>query len=122
MKDLRNRSLVVLLMLTAFITSRGQTIVKGVIKDASTGQPLQSVSVYFRGGKGVTSAADGSYTLATENSRLSVVQFSYVGYKTASKTVRPNHEQVIDVSLEVSDTKRNVTVKTNRRGRYTNKD
>jgi hypothetical protein len=122
MKELRNRCLIVLLMLTTFIITRGQTIVKGVIKDASTGQPLQSVSVYFRGGKGVTSAADGSYTLATENSRLSVVQFSYVGYKTASKTVKPNHEQVIDVSLEVSDTKRNVTVKTNRRGRYTNKD
>jgi hypothetical protein len=96
--------------------------VKGIIKDAVSQQPLQSVSIYFKGGKGVTSAADGSYTLVTNNSRLTSVQFSYVGYKTVSKTVSPNREQTIDVGLEVSDAKANVVVKTNRRGKYTNKN
>ena len=84
--------------------------------------PLQSVSIYFKGGKGVTSAADGTYSLVTENTKLSVVQFSYVGYKTVTKTVFPGKEQEIDIALEVSDAKSNVLVKSKRRSRYSNKN
>ncbi|MCW3112682.1 MAG: carboxypeptidase-like regulatory protein [Segetibacter sp.] len=122
MRKIGIRILFVLLLFTSIIYSSAQTIVKGIIKDAVSQQPLQSVSIYFKGGKGVTSAADGSYTLVTNNSRLTSVQFSYVGYKTVSKTVSPNREQTIDVGLEVSDAKANVVVKTNRRGKYTNKN
>lgn len=112
-----------LLLLTGFfINARTQTIVKGVIKDAVTQQPLQSVSIYFKGGKGVTSAADGSYTLTTTNSRLTLVQFSYVGYKTVGKTIIPNRAQTVDVELEIGDAKNNVVVKTRKRGQYSNKN
>ncbi|GEO10388.1 collagen-binding protein [Segetibacter aerophilus] len=108
--------------MTTFVSVNSQTIVRGVIRDAVSQQPLQSVSIYFKGGKGVTSSSDGSYMLATENTRLTVVQFSYVGYKTVSKTLIPNKEQVIDILLEVSDAKSNVVVKTNKRGKYSNKN
>ncbi|MDB5249884.1 MAG: carboxypeptidase-like regulatory protein [Segetibacter sp.] len=113
---------VLLLLLCSSITSYSQTIVKGVIMDATTKQPLQSASVYFKGGKGVTSAEDGSYILITNNARMSVVQFSHVGYKTISKTVAPNREHVVDISLELADAKVNVVVKTNKRGKYSNKN
>ena len=122
MKKTRDTILLLLSLVSSFISSSAQTIVKGIIKDAATQQPLQSVSIYFKGGKGVTSAPDGSYTLTTNNSRLTSVQISYVGYKTISKTISPNHEQIVDVTLEVSDTKSNVTVKTNKRGKYSNKN
>ncbi|MCW3106074.1 MAG: carboxypeptidase-like regulatory protein [Segetibacter sp.] len=122
MKMICSRLVLVLLLAGSFITPYAQTIVKGVIKDAATQQALQSVSIYFKGGKGVTSAADGSYTLTTTNSRLTVVQFSYVGYKTITKTVTPDKEQVIDIALEVADTKRNVVVKTSKRSKYSNKN
>ena len=122
MKETCNRVAFVLCLLASFFTSYAQTLVKGVVKDAATQQPLQSVSVYFRGGKGVTSGTDGSYTLVTTNSRFSVIQFSYVGYKTITKTIIPNREQVVDVYLEVSDAKRSVVVKTNKRSRYSNKN
>src|SRR4051794_21169575 len=122
MKETCYRLILVLCLSTAFIASNSQTIVKGVIKDGASNQPLQSVSIYFKGGKGVTSAADGSYTVVTGNTRLTSIQFSYVGYKTITKSVTPNREQVIDVEMEVADTKRSVIVKTNKRGRYSNKN
>src|SRR5206468_298175 len=45
-----------------------------------------------------------------------------VGYKTVTKTITPDKEQVIDVALEVADTKRNVVVKTSKRSKYSNKN
>lgn len=122
MKRICSRIVLVLFLVGSFIMPYAQTIVKGVIKDAGTKQPLQSVSIYFKGGKGVTSNTDGSYTLATNNSRLTIVQFSYVGYKTITKTINPDREQVVDMELEVADVKRNVVVKTNKRSKYSNKN
>ncbi len=122
MRQVFNRAVFVLLFTATFINSYTQTIVKGVIKDAVTQQPLQSVSVYFKGGKGVTSGSDGSYTLRTDNLKVSAIHFSYVGYKTITKTILPGKEQVIDINLEVLDAKSNVTVKTNKRSKYTNKN
>lgn len=115
-------SFALVLLLSSFFSAYSQTIVKGVIKDAATKAVLQSVSVYFKGGKGIATAANGSYTLASENPKSNVVQFSYVGYKTASKTIVLNKEQTIDVELELADAKNNVIVKTSKRGKYSNRN
>jgi hypothetical protein len=122
MKKIGDRMICLLLLVLPFISSYAQTTVKGVIKDAATQQPLQSVSVYFKGGKGVASAPDGSYTLSTNNTRINSIQYSYVGYKTVTKTITPNKEQNIDIFLELADVKNNVVVKTNKRGKYSNKN
>ncbi len=121
MKEVKNRIAFVLLLFCSFISLSSQTIVKGVIKDANTQQPLQSVSVFFKGGKGIASRADGSYKLTTGNTKLTLIQFSYVGYKTVTKTIATNKEQVVNVNLELSEGK-NVVVKTNKRGKYSNKN
>ncbi len=117
-----NRHMLLLLLLLCTLATVAQTVVKGVITDAVTHAPMQSVSVYFKGGKGVTSSADGSYSLLTTNSRYTTIVFSYVGYKTLSKVIKPDTEQTINVEMELADTKNNVVVKTNRRGKYTNKN
>jgi hypothetical protein len=101
--------------------SYSQTIVKGVVRDAVSKEPLQSVSVYVQDGKGVTTKEDGSYVYATMNAASKSIKFSYVGYKTISKAITPNQEQTIDVELAVSDVKNNVTVKS-KRGKYSNKN
>ncbi len=98
-----------------------QTIVKGVVRDAITKEPLQLVSVYVQDGKGVATKEDGSYVYATMNTAAKSIKFSYVGYKTLSKTIVPNQEQTIDVELAVSDAKNNVTVKS-KRGKYSNRN
>lgn len=123
MKEAKNRiALILVLLFCSFITSYSQTIVKGLIRDAATQQPLQSVSVYFKGGTGIVSRADGSYILKTSNTKLTILQFSYVGYKTVTKTIVPGKEQVINIDIERAEGKNNVIVKTNKRGKYSNRN
>ncbi len=117
----RKRLIFLMLFLLTFISSFSQGIIKGIVRDAATQQPLQSVSIYFKGGKGVTSAADGSYSLGNYSSRSNVVIFSYVGYKSILKTVVPNTDQTIEVALEVANGN-SVTVKTKKRGKYSNRN
>jgi hypothetical protein len=99
-----------------------QTIVKGVVKDAATNQPLQYVSVYFKNGKGVQTNADGSYSIQTTNVRSTTVSFSYVGYKTLTKTVVVGINQTIDALLIRSDSIANVVVSTEKHAKYRNKN
>ncbi|HEX8279535.1 MAG TPA: hypothetical protein VF540_12610, partial [Segetibacter sp.] len=75
----RKRLILSLLFFLSFITSFAENTIKGIVRDAATQKPLQSVSIYFKGGKGVISAADGSYSLINYNSKSTVVNFSYVG-------------------------------------------
>ena len=110
-----------LLFFLTSVSAFSQTVIKGSVRDAATQQPLQSVSIYFKGGKGVASAADGSYTLIDNSNRSKVVTFSYVGYKAVSKTIIINTEQTLEITLQVAEGN-NVTVKTNKRGKYSNRN
>ncbi|MCW3111585.1 MAG: hypothetical protein JWQ09_6091, partial [Segetibacter sp.] len=116
----RKGFLLVLIFIASFITSFSQTIVKGTIKDAVTKQPLQSVSIVFKGGKGVTSDEAGSYTLAS-NQAFNTILVSYVGYKPVTQTITPNREQVVDIELVIADSKNTVVVHS-KRGKYSNKN
>ncbi len=122
MIELIKRSGLIIIFLFSFYISHAQTTIKGVIKDAGTQKPIQYVSIYFKGGKGVTSAEDGTFTITTSNPKLTVLIFSYVGYKTVTKNIWPDKEQEINVYMEVAENKKGVTVKATRRGKYTNKN
>jgi len=117
---MRQVALVVLAIFSTYFT-QAQTVISGVIKDASTQQPLSFVSVYFKGAKGIISAEDGSYTLSTVNPKLTRVEFSYGGYKVVSKTVTPGKQTVLDISME-QEAMAEVIVKTNKRAKYSNKN
>lgn len=106
MKNFTNAILYdLIIIITTGSFSNAQTIVKGVVRDAASKEPLQSVSVYVQDGKGVTTKEDGTYLYATMNSAAKSIKFSYVGYKTISKNITPNQEQTIDVELVVGDAK-----------------
>jgi len=122
MNQFRNRLILMLMLLAGTTYGFSQTVIKGVVRDAGTQQPIQSVSVYFKGGKGVTTDAEGNFTISTTNEKYTVLLFSYVGYKPVSKNVMPNREQDMIVYMDVADAKRNVTVKSSRRGKYSNKN
>ena len=121
MKLIINRLAIFILIMTTSIVGYSQTIVKGIVRDANTKQPIQSASVYFKGGKGVSTGEDGSYTLTTYNTNLSQVVYSYVGYKNVTKTITPFKEQEINVDLQLSDAKNTITVKA-KRSKYSNKN
>ncbi len=98
-----------------------QTIINGFVRDAITQQPMAFVSIYFEGGKGVTSSNDGSYSIATNNSKLTTIIFSYAGYKKIAKKITPEKEQTLNVNMETSSSLSTVVIKT-KRGKYRNKD
>lgn len=75
----------------------------------------------LKGARALQAAPDGTYALADYSNKSKVVDFSYVGYKTVAKTIIPNTEQTVEVALEVLEGNK-VTVKTNKRGKYSNKN
>ncbi|MCW3088448.1 MAG: hypothetical protein JWQ78_1834 [Sediminibacterium sp.] len=122
MKSLMERGrLVILFVLLGLVQGFGQTVVQGVITDQISRQPLQYVSVVFKGGRGTVTDSLGRYTLRSTGT-ISKVQVSYVGYKTIVKDITPGKTQDIDFALE-TDPKavNNVTVSTNKRAPYRNK-
>jgi hypothetical protein len=117
----RKGGLVLFILLMGFLQSFSQTVVTGVITDAFSKQPLQYVSVVFKGGRGVVTDSLGHYTLRSSG-KIATVEFTYVGYKTITKTITLGTTQTIDLEME-TDPKAvyNVTVSTNKRAKYRNK-
>ncbi|MEP6553283.1 MAG: DUF5686 family protein [Ferruginibacter sp.] len=109
------------LLLGSFFAN-SQTVVKGFVKDANTMRPLQFVSIFFEGGKGVTTGEDGSFSIVTYRTNLKTLVFSFTGYKEIKKKISPGKEQTVNVELELADALQEVIVKTKRRGKYRNRD
>jgi hypothetical protein len=112
--------LALVILASATNIARAQTVIKGTITNSATHQPMPFVSVYFKGGKGISSAEDGSYTLSTINGKLTQVEFSYGGYKKIVKQVEAGKETVLDIEME-QPVMNTVVIKT-KRGKYSNKD
>ena len=102
--------------------ANAQTVVKGFVKDATTMRAIQFVSIYFEGGKGVTTGEDGSYSIITYRDKLNGLSFSFTGYKKTTKKVVPGKEQTINVELELSGPLKEVIVKTRKRAKYRNRN
>ncbi len=113
--------LVSIMLLLGVMQGFAQTVVQGVVKDAYSNQPVQYVSVVFKGGRGTVTDSLGRYTLSSSG-KIATVQVSYIGYKTILKPITVGTSQNIDFSLE-TDPKavNNVTVSTNKRAPYKNK-
>jgi iron complex outermembrane receptor protein len=79
MKTIYKKLLLLLLFLPAFVFAQN---VSGVVTDEASGQPLPGVNVIVKGTtNGVSTEFDGNYNL-TNVSNGSVVEFSFIGYKT----------------------------------------
>lgn len=109
-------------MLLGSFFANSQTVVKGFVKDANTMRPLQFVSIFFEGGKGVTTGEDGSFSIVTYRENLKTLIFSFTGYKEIKKKISPGKEQTVNIEMELSDALQEVIVKTKRRGKYRNRD
>jgi Family of unknown function (DUF5686)/CarboxypepD_reg-like domain len=77
----------------------GKTIIKGMVEDALTGNPMPYVSVFLKGTTvGTLTDSTGKYRIETD-SQATTLLFSFIGYKIVSRTVKPGKEQVINVRL-----------------------
>ncbi|HTJ12271.1 MAG TPA: DUF5686 family protein [Dinghuibacter sp.] len=98
-----------------------QTVVRGVVKDAASGQPIEDVSVYFKGGNGTLTKADGTFTLTTGNAKLNTINFSHVGYTTQSKGVTPGKDQTVEITLGIGGQLHDIVITARGKGHYRNK-
>src|SRR5579871_347297 len=103
-----------------------QTItITGTVKDAVTKQPMSGVSVYIRGGKGVSTDSSGIYTITTEREMIPLV-FSIVDYRAQTIMVKKNENRAIkqlDVFMDTSTTTlKNFVVTSKKKPKYHNKD
>lgn len=99
-----------------------QTLVKGVIKDAQTGETLPFATVKVPGTKiGASADIDGRYSLRIDGD-YRTVQFVYIGYLAQDQAIKPGEEQTINVQLQVDANMLSEVVITGEKARYRNKD
>jgi hypothetical protein len=107
----------------AFYTFGQTTIIKGEVKDAKTGQPLQLITVEVSGTEqGVNTNNNGRYQLAI-NGTFTQIQASAIGYKTIVKNIIPGRVQTIDFVLPAESKQLSeVVVKAGKKSKYSNKN
>ena len=77
-----------------------ETVIRGKITDAFSGDPIPFVNVVFKGTSiGTTTDFDGNYVLRT-TSPTDSLQASYIGYKPRTKAVQKGITQTINFQLE----------------------
>lgn len=74
----------------ASLTLQQSLSVRGIVKDAGTGEPLPGVNILIEGtNSGTVTGVDGSYEIEVPDANA-VLMFSYVGYNTEKFTVGSN--------------------------------
>lgn len=93
-----------------------KTIIKGLVTDASTGEPVPYVSVLLKGTSvGTLTNAGGKYLIET-SVRAAEIRFSFIGYDPETRSIRQGATQTIDVKLKLTSiTLDEVTVKPGKR-------
>ena len=80
-------------------TASAQTVIRGTLTDAATGEPLIAANVAVVGSNdGTVSDYDGQYEVRTEVPLPFELEFSYLGYVT--KTIAVGTDARLDVALE----------------------
>jgi hypothetical protein len=101
MKSKKGRGLLTgILLFFGILQSFSQTVVQGTVTDVINNQPLQYVSVVFKGGRGTVTDSLGHYTLRSSGTNPTI-QITYVGYKPITKTIIPGTTQTFNVALEI---------------------
>lgn len=102
----------------------GVTTIKGTVTDATTKEALIGVSVFIPGtNTGTSTDYEGNYQIRT-NQQKDKVQFSYLGYRSVTFTIKPGEEQTLNVRLETDakQLKEVVVVGKKRKVHYSNKN
>lgn len=88
-----------ILFLCSMQNGFSQTIVRGAVTDAKTGETIPFVNVLFEGtNTGKTTDFNGQYFIQT-NDTVSRIRFSILGYKTEFRNVKPGESQIISMKL-----------------------
>lgn len=111
------------MVLPGFQSYAQQTAVNGTVTDASTKETIPYASFIITGsGKGGRTDADGKYNI-TISGNYTQLKFSYIGYKSQLKTIKPGQAQTINVQLQNEAMQMNeVVIKGGKKPPYRNKE
>jgi hypothetical protein len=94
------QSVVAFILLLASGPVFSQTVIKGKVTDANSGDPIPFVNILLQGTKaGTNTDFDGNFTLRSSVPGDSLV-ITYIGYRSRKKKVEPNKTQTINIQLE----------------------
>ncbi len=112
-----------LFMLSGLPSFAQQTRISGTVTDAASKESVPYVSyVLLPGGKGGKTDIDGKYTIDI-NSNDNQIRFTYVGYKTQVKPIKPGVSQVINIQLQDEAMQMNeVVIRGTRKAPYRNRE
>ena len=86
LNELRQIKIILLLLccmgfITSLVFGQGKSVIKGIVKDAKTGEGLPVVNVKIKGTYyGTVTDFDGHYTIPKINPGSYTLEFSLVGY------------------------------------------
>ncbi|MDD2525613.1 MAG: DUF5686 family protein [Bacteroidales bacterium] len=106
MRIIQNRLLSLLaFLIISIVSASGQTVVKGIVKDSITNEPLSFVAVYLKGtSDGMNTDEYGQFNIKSNVSTAKEVVISFLGYKTQNIAIRPGRTNVVNVMLSPSTT------------------
>lgn len=89
------------LLLVPFTVMAQSTRVRGVVRDAATGEPLPFAGVYFDGTTiGISTDMEGRYSLETRRPDAQILTAQLLGYESVSLPVTPGAFSEIDFLLK----------------------
>ena len=108
--------------LNSFSQVSDNTVIKGLVIDALTGYPIPYASVFLKGTTvGTLTDNNGRYRIES-NLTANTISFSFIGYQSESREIKPGIEQTIDIRMALSSiTLDEVIVKAKKKD-YTNKN
>lgn len=99
-----------------------ETMISGRVFDSITQSPIIGASVYFKGGRGVTTDSIGYFKISNSSVNTKIM-VTYIGYKSVQFAVPKGEEQIVKVAMILDPAFiSSVTVTTNKRAKYTNRN
>ena len=98
-------SITVLILFSTLNLTAQKSVLKGIVLDEETGQPLIAATVSYGDGQGVTTDFDGKFEIEL-NKGLYALEISYVGYETLKTEidVEDNQAELMTFRLSPSTT------------------
>lgn len=123
-RTIAHRTAWLLLLLVQAMALHAQTVVRGVVTEKGTRDPIPFVSIALIGGtQGAITDFEGRYMLHLTGNGPHRLRFSHVGHRTVERTVEEGGEHTLNVVLEQSVVElKEATVRAGKRQRYRNKD
>lgn len=101
MSDLMGKRIVFIWLLLAFawVAKSQNYMIKGIVTDSITGEPLPYVAVILKGTTiGATTDLDGAFTLSS-SSKVRTLQVSYLGYTEKELKFVPGKAEHLKIQL-----------------------